>query len=115
MLGHLRVILDPSKNRALAYTGVTVCKNNWMTLADLLFWARCEAISYHSNVLAIPKEMKFTSRSDRQAFSTLLNTNVEHHNIRKRMFFAGAFMNLGDCYLTAHRRETHLVEDLVKR
>ena len=94
--------------------GVMASKNNWMTLADLLFWARCEAISYHTNVLAIPKEMKFTARSDRKAFSTLVCPDLDHVNIRRSMFFAGIFVNLGECHLTAYRQESHLM-DLMKR
>ena len=78
-------------------------KNNWMTLSDLMFWAERDAISFDTNVLAIPKELKFYSFSDQKAFSSALNEPLDHFKMRKLMMNLGAFMSLKRCHLVGQQ------------
>ena len=99
---------------AILALGVVSCKRNWITLSDLLFWAKCETISWHTNVLAVPREMKFVSRADKVMLSAIMQPDLDHLKLRERMFFTGSVIQLGDCNLGAPDTKA-VISTLVRR
>ena len=80
---------------------VMTTKNNWITLADLLYWAKNDALTWFSCIIAVPKELKMSTLQDHITFSGFKQPFMDHRTIRRNMYDMGSWLNLKCVNLSA--------------